>query len=262
MKYKAMARATKPMSTSTVQNAVKWAVAASGIKKRVTPHTLRHCYATHLLDQGVHVVVAQGGLTPTGGWIRSKNAEYFLPVKVLSIKMRIAMEKAFRKEDPVLFASIDPEVWRENWITHIAAVGNGERAVDYLSRYVTQTALSNKRILADQDGRVTFEYIVSQSGQKRRCTVTGDEFIRRFLQHVLPTGFKRVRYYGWLSPAAHKRFARIQALLDWKPEPLPRDDKPQAPVCVGCGHPLELIRSWHRGRAPPTILPIAQPLYG
>jgi site-specific recombinase XerD len=53
MKYKAMARATKPMSTSTVQNAVKWAVAASGIKKRVTPHTLRHCYATHLLDQGV-----------------------------------------------------------------------------------------------------------------------------------------------------------------------------------------------------------------
>jgi hypothetical protein len=151
MKYKAMARATKPMSTSTVENAVKWAVAASGIKKRVTPHTLRHCYATHLLDQGVHVVVAQGGLTPTGGWIRSKNAEYFLPVKVLSIKMRIAMERAF---------------------------------------------------------------------------------------------------------------ARIQALLDWKPEPLPRDDKPQAPVCVGCGHPLELIRSWHRGRAPPTILPIAQPLYG
>ena len=209
----------------------------------------------------IHVIVPQGGLTPTGGWVRSKDPGYFLPVRKLSIKMRIAMESAFEKEAPDLHAAIDPALWRENWNTHIAPVGNGEHAIDYLSRYVSQTALSANRILADDGKHVTLVYTDSQTGARKTLRLEGGEFIRRFLQHVLPSGFKRIRYYGWLSPAAHKRFDRIQALLDWKPVIAPREDKPPPPHCKVCDKPLILVDTWHRGRAPPSIAIIAQPLY-
>ena len=69
-------------------------------------------------------------------------------------------------------------------------------------------------ILVEDGKRLTIRYTESGTGQKKLLRLSGVEFIRRFLQHVLPKGFRRVRTYGWLSPAAHKRFARIQALLE------------------------------------------------
>jgi hypothetical protein len=85
-------------------------------------------------------------------------------------------------------------------------------------------------------------------GTPKRCTVSGEEFLRRVLQHVLPKGFQRVRHFGWRSGAARKKWARLQALLDWKPpvEIAPAPVPP--PVCPGCGKPMTLIGT--RPRAP------------
>ena len=209
----------------------------------------------------IHIIVPEGGLTPSGGWVRSKYPEYFLPVAKLSIKMRILMEKACQRKAPELYASVPRSVWRENWNTQIEAGGNGQHAIEYLGRYVSQSALSANQIVAEDGRSVKLLYTESKTGLRKTLPLDGCEFIRRFLQHVLPTGFKRVRYYGWLSPAAHRRFARIQALLDWKPAITQRQDKPEPPQCRVCGKALILVTTWKRGRAPPPIVDISKPLY-
>lgn len=81
------------------------------------------------------------------------------------------------------------------------------------------------------------------------------------MQHVLLSRFKRVRYYGWSSPAAHKRFDRIHALLDWKPVITPRDDNPPLPRCRMCDKPVVLVDNLPCGRARPSITLINHLLY-
>jgi hypothetical protein len=105
-----------------------------------------------------------------------------------------------------------------------------------LSAYVQRTALSNQRILRDQDGRITFSYVESATGLTKTCTVSADEFLRRVLQHVLPKGFHKVRYFGWLHPRARSRFLRVQTLLAvplifQEPAPKPPALHRQCPQC-------------------------------
>lgn len=210
----------------------------------------------------IHYIVPQGGLAPNGAWVRGKDPDYFLPVRKLSVKMRILMQAAMKEADRALYDTIPNGVWYENWNVHISAAGRGEEAVDYLSRYVCQTALSKKRILADDGTHVTIEYTDSKTGERCPLKLTSNEFVRRFLQHVLPKRFKRVRYFGWLSPAGHKRLTRIQALLDWKPELDLKPTEPRpAPTCRQCEGELILFGSWRYGRGPPQLLKSAIPLY-
>jgi len=89
-------------------------------------------------------------------------------------------------------------------------------------------------------------------GKNCRLTLSGEKFLHRFLQHVLPKGFQRVRHFGWLSPAARERFERIRALLDWKaPPPQPSTLNPQPPRCPCCDKPMFLIGQLAR---PPPFL--------
>jgi len=120
--------------------------------------------------------------------------------------------------------------------------------LDYLSAYVSRTALSNQRILRDEHGKITFKYKASGERSWRTLTVTASEFLRRFLQHVLPKSFQRVRYYGWLGPAAKVRWQRILALLDWQPPARVVTRQPQ-PFCPRCGRPLCWLGTLER--APP-----------
>lgn len=117
-------------------------------------------------------------------------------------------------------------------------VGSGERALGYLAAYVQRTALSAQRIVQEEHGHTTFRYRQSDTG----------EFLRRCLQHVLPKGFQRVRYYGWLGPAAQVRWQRILALLDWQPPARVVTRQPQ-PLCPRCGRPLGWLGTLER--APP-----------
>jgi hypothetical protein len=172
--------------------------------------------------------------------------------------MRILIQRAMKAEAPDLYKTIPRSVWRESWNTYSKPVGSGKHVIDYLSRYVSRTAIGKHAIVADDGQFVTIRYTESGSGQKKLLRLTGIEFIRRFLQHVLPKGFRRVRAYGWLSPAAHKRFARIQALLDWKPEPLP--EQTREILCKRCDGVLEWLEHWHPSRPPPYYWPVAIPL--
>ena len=129
-----------------------------------------------------------------------------------------------------------------------AEVGCGDSALKYLSAYVYRTALGSQRILKEDHGQITFKYKSSEDQQWHTLTLPAMEFIRRFLQHVLPQGFRRVRYYGWLSAAADSKWERILALLDWKvPEPAAATGSQL--LCSDCGQPLHWLATL--SRAPP-----------
>ncbi|MGH9651740.1 MAG: transposase, partial [Terriglobales bacterium] len=123
---------------------------------------------------------------------------------------------------------------------------SGAAALKYLAAYVSRTALGNQRILRDEGGRITFQYRASGERAWRTLTLAAPEFLRRFLQHVLPTGFARVRYYGWLAAAAKNRWQRILALLDWQaPARIVTPQPP--PVCPCCGGHLSWLGTLARG---------------
>jgi hypothetical protein len=151
--------------------------------------------------------------------------------------MRTLMQRAIRQADLALYKTIAPKIWRLGWNTDIRHVGKEDTAVGYLARYISQSALSAKRILSDDGRHVRIAYTCSQGGQRKTLRLTGHEFVRRLQRNTLPNGFKRVRYYGWLSPAAHKRRAKIRELLAWKPtipkEPVPTHKSPVLPPLPG-----------------------------
>jgi hypothetical protein len=197
----------------------------------------------------VHCVVPAGGLRPDGlRWCRPKSADFFLPQNVLAARWRNRLKAALQGQPET--TQIPPIVWRQDWVVDVQPAGNGESALKYLSAYVYRTALGSQRILQDEAGQITFKYQDSQQGHWHILALSAMEFIRRFLQHVLPRGFQRVRYYGWLSAAATTRWERILALLDWKP-PQPAPPVPQsAPLCPNCQQPMAHFGSLVRCRSP------------
>jgi len=145
--------------------------------------------------------------------------------------------------------------WRKSWVVHIKPVGSGEAALKYLAPYVFRAAVSNSRIAALDQGRVTYRYRRSDTSAEALMTLAADEFIRRFLLRALPRGFVRVRSYGFLSCRRRDDLARVRELLG-AVEPVPDDGVPaagptadqseaasgQSPLrCPHCGGPLTLL---------------------
>ena len=130
----------------------------------------------------------------------------------------------------------------------VQPVGSGQPALKYLAAYVYRTALSAERIVADDGQHVTFTYRDNQ-GRSQKLRLSAEQFLHRFLQHVLPRGLQRVRYFGWLAPAAKAKFECIAALLDWK-SPLPQPaSAPTVPHCPCRKKPMVLLGLL--ARAPP-----------
>jgi hypothetical protein len=98
-----------------------------------------------------------------------------------------------------LVGAIDPAVWKIDWNVNSQAVGDSEATLKYLSPYIFRVAISDSRIIDAKNGEVTFSYRKKESNRPRRTTIDTFEFIRRFLQHVLPPGFMKVRHYGFMS---------------------------------------------------------------
>ena len=137
-------------------------------------------------------------------------------------------------------------------MVHSQPAGSGEAAVKYLSAYVQRTALSNQRILADQDGRITVSYTESKTKARKTLVLEADTFIARVLSHVLPPRLVKVRYFGWLHPRAKTRFLKVQTFLA---VPLFFDRAtPKPPIhlrCRLCGKPaLVRIGRLRRPRPP------------
>ena len=209
----------------------------------------------------VHYLVPAGGLAADGQtWLPARQ-KFLLPVKALSRIFRAKMRQAVRKID--VEGRIPPEVWRQSWVVHCKTVGCGRLALKYLAPYIFRVAISNRRILKLEDERVTFRYRATDTGQERLCTLETEEFIRRFLQHVLPKGFVKVRYYGFFSSGSRPHLATIRQQLSQEPvqvdEPQPGQTREAAPqsekahLCPVCGRPMQPgdILPPAKGRSPP-----------
>jgi len=198
----------------------------------------------------VHYIATGGGLTAAGRW-RSARKDFLVPVKALSRIFRAKFRDELKKTE--LFALVAAGVWRKDWVVHSEPVGSGEQAFQYLAPYIFRVALSNNRLRSLQQGKVTFAYKESATDQLRHCTLSAAEFIRRFLQHVLPPRFIKVRYYGLLSPAQRQLLRKARQLLRVTTTKLKRAEtaSPSTLSCPHCRQPLILLSPLPpRGRAP------------
>jgi Putative transposase/Transposase zinc-binding domain len=159
----------------------------------------------------VHSIVPGGGWSEDGTrWLPAR-PNSFVPQRALAILFRAQFRAA--PDRAGLLDQVDPAVWRTPWIVDSRAVGAGRTSLKYLAPYVFRVAISDQRIISCGDGRVTFSYRRVGSKRPRRMTVEAPEFIRRFLQHVLPAGFQKVRHYGFLSPTSRFAFAVVRRLV-------------------------------------------------
>jgi hypothetical protein len=205
----------------------------------------------------VHYLVPGGGLAADGRVWRAVGEAFLLPVRALSVLFRAKFRDGLRQTD--LFAQVPPAVWTQDWVVHCQPVGSGIGALKYLAPYIFRVALSNRRILSLEDDQVTFGYTESGSGQRKTCTLSAEEFIRRFLQHVLPKGFSKVRYYGFYSPNRREVLRKVRQLLPcastpaWPSPQPPAEMLPTAEMqCPSCGQPMRLVSTLRpRSRCPP-----------
>lgn len=159
----------------------------------------------------VHCLVTGGGLTADGRWLAARKT-YLVPAEALSILFRAKFMALARKALPD--EHFPESLWDKNWVVYCKpAIQGSRKLLDYLGRYVHRIAITNQRILAVHKGQVTFEYKDSKDNRWKKCTLPGAEFLRRFLQHVLPWRFHKVRYYGLLGPRKRSRLRQLQLLL-------------------------------------------------
>lgn len=194
----------------------------------------------------VHYLLPGGGLSDDGSqWLPSR-ADFFVPVHALSkifhAKFRDSLQRAG------LLSQIDPSVWRQSWVVHSQAVGHGRASLKYLAPYVFRVAISDRRIVSCDNGRVTFSYLKSGSNRWRKMSVDAPEFIRRFLQHVLPTGFQKVRHYGFASPNSKRAIESVRwvvtlhhdLLFSLLAQQSPTTPRPRI-RCPACGGAMILV---------------------
>ena len=233
----------------------------------------------------VHGIVAGGGLSPDGErWVACRPG-FFLPVRVLSRLFRRRFLEGLAElhqagglqffgahselADPAAFAEWLAPLRAQEWVVYAKRPFAGPAAVlAYLARYTHRVAISNRRLLAADQQGVTFRYKDYRAKGRYRhktMTLTPEEFMRRFLLHVLPRSFHRIRHYGLLGNAHRAdNLARARALLACLPPPQATDGASQASqsttphspyVCPHCGAPMHVIEVFARGylpRAPPV----------
>lgn len=208
----------------------------------------------------VHCVVPGGGMLPNGSWKPAKKG-FFIPVQVMSALFRgkfLAALKQMRQTggleyhgsaavlaDDVAFKSLLRDLYKTGWVVYAKApMGGPAQVLKYLGRYTHRIAISNRRILNIADGKVTFTYKDRQhNDQEKVLTLDVEEFVRRFLLHVLPSGFHKIRHYGLLA-AKNRKTKLLAAQTELAPEPNQRwpesglivaEQQAARPCCPICG---------------------------
>ncbi len=159
----------------------------------------------------IHLIIPGGVLSKDKEeWLPSRK-DLFVHTKPLAKIFKAKFKEAMIQND--LIKLFPPSVWEQNWVIDSQSVGRGETALRYLSRYVFRVAISNHRIKSIDNHQVTFSY--KNKIKKRWKTITLDamEFMRRFLQHVLPIGFMKVRHYGFLNANFSKSIDEIALMI-------------------------------------------------
>ena len=230
-----------------------------------------------LFHPHIHCIVPGAGLDAYGRVVTVKNANFLVPQPVLRSEFR----RAFREGLAAVAADhgpfqIDDCVWEKDWGVHLQPFGTGGSAIKYLGAYVCRGPIGDSRIGGIHGDNVTFRWKDrAQGGAPRVETVSGVEFVTRYLRHVLPKGMRAVRQYGFCHPAAKAKREKI-AFLTGRPLligalslPLSQPERPPK-TCPCCGKPLLLVRKieapWEharerkRARARPPPLPRLQPV--
>src|ERR687885_521680 len=159
----------------------------------------------------IHYLVPAGALAQDGArWLVAKG-RFLVHVKPLAALFRGKVRAGLRQLK--LEKEIASETWSKPWVVDCRPVGSGQAALKYLAPYVFRVALSNNRIVGVANDQVTFRYRVGDTKKTKLCTVPAEEFIRRFLQHVLPKGFVKVRYFGLFSLGKRPALAQVRKLL-------------------------------------------------
>ena len=230
----------------------------------------------------VHMIVPGGGLSPDGTrWIACRPG-FFLPVRVLSRLFRrlfinglMALHHTGQLtffgdlnslEDAEAFASYLAPLRKAEWVVYAKPPFGGPEAVlAYLSRYTHRVAISNHRLVSADADSLAFrwkDYRIKRGDRMKVMRLATHEFIRRFLIHVLPDGFHRIRHYGLLASAARKtNIAKIRTLLG--AEAVVQDDASAAEIvpltlrepCPECGGPMRIIETFRRGQVPRSRAP-------
>ncbi|MGY2846591.1 hypothetical protein ACVIWU_003536 [Bradyrhizobium sp. USDA 4509] len=222
----------------------------------------------------VHMIVPGGGISPDGQRWVSCRPGFFLPVRVLSRLFRrlflqklVAAHQAGRLSffgdnsqlaDTPCFAVFLAPLRKTKWVVYAKRpFGGPESVLAYLSRYTHRVAIANSRLIACDQQRVTFkwkDYRIEGRDRYRQMTLATDEFIRRFLIHVLPKGLHRIRHYGLFAKGAcADNIARVRELLTGaKPEANPTAAAVDAnkPACPCCGGRMIIIEVFERGCTP------------
>jgi hypothetical protein len=212
-----------------------------------------------------HCLIPAGGLSlDHDNWVRPRYA-FFLPVKVLSRVFRgkfvAGLKRAFRKGELIFpntlkalaqaraFRSFLRSLYRNDWVVYAKPpFGGPHHVLHYLARYTHRVAISNHRIVAFADGKVTFRWKdYAHHNKQKLMTVTAEEFLRRFLLHVLPQGFVRIRFFGFLANRRRRSLLPLcRQLLETVPpaatNPAPTDTAiPSLWRCPRCGGPMLLV---------------------
>lgn len=201
----------------------------------------------------IHYLVPGGAVTHKG-WIRPKHPGVLVPAIPLAVHMRNRMRAALKEAHFELYLSLPSKAWKKPWNCDARPVGSGAKAMEYVARYVQKTALDAARITAISEHSVSFRWKDRESGETRITTVKGHEFLRLFLQHVLPRGFRRVRHFGYLSAAAKDRYECLRSLLRAGAIVLLLPEQ-TAVCCEACGKAMTFLRAnrhHHRARPPPS----------
>jgi Putative transposase/Transposase zinc-binding domain len=201
----------------------------------------------------IHYIVAGGGLSEDRTTWRPSRANFFVPVKALSPIYRAMWKEEMIKAE--LLEQIDPRVWAIPWNVHSQATPHAHSALKYLAPYVFKVAISNSRIVSLTDRIVTFTYRKPGSSRPRTTSLDAMEFLRRFLQHVLPDGFMKVRHFGLMHarcaiPTDTLRLMIVQAHpIGCQPTRLVHPE-PVVAFCPTCGGPMRVVmRLWTANRA-------------
>ena len=181
--------------------------------------SILHTWGQNLMyHPHIHCVVTGGGLTELGKWVE-KEEDFFIPVKVMSRKFRGKFLSYIREtkleyygknkelENPAIYNELINQMYNKEWIVYCKEpFQNANSVIEYLGRYTHRVAISNERIVKIEDGKVTFKWRDYKDENKmKEMTVTIEEFIRRFLIHILPPKFMKIRYYGILGNRNKKK---------------------------------------------------------
>ena len=214
----------------------------------------------------IHCLVPGAGLDDQGKFVRVKNPKFLVYLPHLQCAFRQHFYRLLKEHD----WQVDPQVWSKDWGVHIQPAGSGASAVKYLGAYVARTAINDARMLALTPDSVSFRWKDRSDHNRTKIkTLPGIEFVRHYLRHVLPTGLRSVRYYGFCHPTAKASRLRVQ-LHSGRPilfgpsellSPPPPVDSP--PLCPKCGQAMQFILSlnpWHKTRGPPPGRPATVPI--